>query len=310
MAMLKNIGTIILILLVLLMFSCLFQINEGQRGLLLRLGKLSRDADGKVIVYQPGLHFKLPFVNTVRKFDIRLQTMTASQYEVFTQGQKRLLVDYYVKWRIENLAYYYQRVGGYASDAEAMLEKRLNNALRSSVGKIQLLDFISGERVNVMADLRKAADSTANDLGIDVVDVRIKQADLTPEVARAVYERMKSDRKKDAELFRATGKAKAMDIRARANANVQIAIANAEKQAAIIRAEGAKEVAEIYGNAYKRDTEFFSFYRSLQAYLHAFQNRSDLLVLQPQGEFFKYFRDVIAGKKSNNSRGNNQKSSA
>lgn len=294
MAILKSIGGFVLITAVVLFFSSIFVIHEGEQGLLLRLGKLSTDSEDKVIVYEPGLHFKLPIINTVRKFDTRLQTMTANQYEVFTQGQKRLLVDYYVKWRIDDLAAYFQRTGGFENNAEALLEKRLNNALRSSVGNFKLLDFISAERVNVMSTLQAAADTTAKDIGIKVIDVRIKQADLTPEVARAVYDRMRSDRLQDAERYRATGKAQAIEIRAQANADVQIAVANAEKEAAIIRANGAKQSAEIYGNAYQQDVEFFAFYRSLQAYTHTFQNQSDLIVLQPDGDFFKYFRQVMA----------------
>lgn len=294
MAVIKNFGMALLVFLVVILFSCLFTVHEGERALLLRLGKLTTDSDGKVQVFQPGLHFKYPFINTARHFDVRLQTMSANQYEVFTEGQKRLLVDYYVKWRIHDLATYYQRVGGYSSNAEALLEKRLNNALRSSVGQIQLLDFIAGQRVNVMKALREAADSTAADLGIEVIDVRIKQADLTPQVTQSVYLRMNSDRKQEAATFRARGQAKALEVRSEAQKKVKIDLANAAKDAAVIRAEGAQRSAEIYGNTYKQDAEFYGFYRSLQAYQHTFRSQSDLLVLQPDGDFFRYFQQATS----------------
>ncbi|MCB1828397.1 MAG: protease modulator HflC, partial [Coxiellaceae bacterium] len=191
MTALKSLGAIVGLVLLVVIMGCIFTVSEGQRALLLRLGKLTTDSAGKVLVYEPGLHFKLPFINTVREYDVRLRTMAVNESRILTEGQKYVIVDYYVKWRIDDLARYFQRTGGSPLRAESLLEKRLNNALRSSIGQITLLELISGERANVMRELQRAADATAEDIGIKVVDVRIKRADLPEEVALSVFERMR-----------------------------------------------------------------------------------------------------------------------
>lgn len=294
MAILKTFGVIIAALFLFILITCIFTVHEGERALLLRLGKLTTDSEGKVRVYDPGLHFKYPIINTARHFDIRLHTMSVNESRVLTQGQKYVIVDYYVKWRISDLGRFYQRVGGYPLRAEALLEKRLNNALRSAVGQITLMELISGERTTVMANLRSEADSTAQDLGIEVIDVRIKRADLPEEVALSVFDRMRTKRQESATKYRSEGKAKATAIRAQADADVQVAIANANRDAANIRAEARGKAAKIYADAFQKDAEFYAFHRSLEAYKQTFQNQSDLLVLQPDGDFFKYFNHTKA----------------
>lgn len=293
MAALKGVGGIIAFLVVVVLFSCLFTVSEGQRALLLRLGKLATEpGTDKVLIYEPGIHFKIPLITTARHYDIRLRTMRVSKSRVLTEGQKYLLVDYYVKWRIGDLGLYYQRVGGYAPRAESLLEKRINNALRSTVGQTTLTELISGERLSVMENLKKEADSTAKDIGIEVVDVRIKTADLPNEVARSVFERMRKKRVEYATKYRSIGKAEATAIRAKADANVQVTIANARNEAAQTRAEGRAIAAKTYADAFQKDAEFYAFHRSLEAYRHSFQSESDFLVLQPDGDFFKYFRNA------------------
>lgn len=295
MATLKSAGGIIALLLFVILFSCLFTVSEGQRALLLRLGKLTTEPGSeKVKVYKPGIHFKIPLITSAKHYDIRLRTMRVSKSRVLTEGQKYLLVDYYVKWRIGDLGRYYQRVGGYAPRAESLLEKRINNALRSAVGQTTLAELISGERVSVMESLKKEADSTATDIGIEVVDVRIKTADLPNEVARSVFERMRTKRVEYATKYRSIGKAESTAIRAQADANVQVSIANARNEAAQIRAQGRGLAAKTYADAFQKDAEFYAFHRSLEAYRHSFQSESDLLVLQPEGDFFKYFRQTKA----------------
>lgn len=294
MALVKSIGTTVAIIALFVLFACIFTVHEGERALLLRLGKLTTDSDDKVVVYQPGIHFKYPIINNVRHYDIRLRTMAVNQSRVLTEGQKYVIVDYYVKWRIKDLGRYFQRVGGYPQRAEALLEKRLNNAMRSAIGQVSLIELISGQRATVMKNLRAEADSTSEDIGIEVLDVRIKRADLPQEVALSVFDRMRTKRKESATKYRSEGRAKSTEIRAQADADVQVAVANANRDAAGIRAAGQQKAAKIYADAFKKDSEFYAFHRSLEAYKETFQNHSDLLVLQPDGDFFKYFNHATA----------------
>lgn len=275
----------------------LFVVKEGHRAIILRLGEIVTDSrTGEAKVYQPGLHFKVPLINTVKRFDIRLHTMDVQASRILTDQQKYVLVDYYAKWRIKNLPFYYKTTGGYDLRAESLLSQKINNALRAQVGNLSLSDVISGARGDVMETMKNQANLAGERLGIEIIDVRIKRIDLPAEVSKSVFERMRTERQRVATKHRSNGEAVSNAIRAKADAEMTIGLAEAQKEASEIRAQGSSEAASIYSKAYKKDPEFFAFYRSLEAYKHSFSNKSDLLLLQPDSDFFKYF-NKLKGKK-------------
>jgi membrane protease subunit HflC len=286
---------IILCLILLIgLFSNVYVIKEGQRGLLLRLGEIVTHKDGKPAVLSPGLGIKMPFINQVRLFDVRLQTLAVQSSRILTQEQKYVLVDYYIKWRVENLPLYYQRTGGDELRAQTLLQQQVNDALRAAFGQRTITDMVSGERVNVMALLKDAANMTAKNLGISVADVRIKSIDLPEEVSETVFTRMRTKREQVATQHRADGRADAEAIKASADAKAAVTIAEAKAKAARLRAEGSAIAAHIYTQAYSKNPEFYGFYRSLEAYKSSFSHKNDFILLTPESEFFKYFNGMPA----------------
>lgn len=295
----SNIQRGILILIGLLVFvvaSTVYTVKEGQHALKLKLGKLVEDADGNPMVYTPGLHFKIPVLHTVRVFDTRIQTLDIQSSRIVTEEKKDVLVDYYVKWRVIDLARYFTRTSGDARQAETLLAQQINDGLRAQFGRRNITDVVSGERADVMESVQQQADRSAKNLGIDIVDVRIKAIDLPKEVSMAVYERMRTERQRIANQHRADGRSRAEAIRANADKNVAVIAATAESAALKVRGEADAETARIYAEAYQQDPEFFAFYRSLAAYKSVFANKDDILVLRPDSEFFKYFNQ--AGSKA------------
>lgn len=284
-------------LLCVLLLSSMFQVTQGSRALLLRFGKLTLDAQGQARVYHPGLHFRVPFITDVVRVDVRLQTMTGQGgrddvASLLTKEQKYLLVDYYVKWRIENVALYYQRTGGVPRRAEVLLRQSIDDALRAAFGERTINEVVSGQRSDVMALTRKAVDKSANYLGIDVIDVRVKRIDLPKEVSDSVFERMRAEREKIAMRHRADGRKEAEKIRAQADADVTVVLATAAAKAAKIQAVGRATAAKVYTDAYKKNLGFYEFMQSLIAYQHAFNGSKDLMVLQPDSAFFRYFKSA------------------
>lgn len=291
MAAIKNFSLFIILFVVLTMFGAIYTVNEGQQAFILRLGEIVKDSEtGLGQVHNPGLHFKIPFINSVRYFDVRLRTMDVQSSRILTDQQKYVLVDYYAKWRIKDLPLYFQRTGGFSMRAENLLAQKINNTLRAAFGQLSLSEVISGQRLNVMSILKEKASESARSLGIEVVDVRIKRIDLPREVSESVFERMRTERQQVATKHRSDGKAKANALQANAEAKATILLANAQKEAAQTRAEGVSKAANIYANAYQQDKEFYAFTRSLEAYQQTFNAKSDLVVMQPDGEFFKYFK--------------------
>lgn len=288
----RSFGLIIALVVVIILYNSIYIVAEGQRGLLLRLGEIVHTEDGKAEVLTPGLGFKVPILNQVRLFDIRLQTLTVQASRILTQEQKYVLVDYYIKWRVENLPLYFQRTGGDELRAQTLLQQQVNDALRAAFGQRTITDMVSGERVNVMALLRDTANATAKNLGINVTDVRIKAIDLPDEVSETVFTRMRTKREQVAMQHRADGRARAEAIRAEADSKATVAVAQAMTQAAQLRAEGVAEAARIYAEAYNKDVDFYAFYRSLEAYKNAFSGKNDVLLLTPESDFFKYFNAV------------------
>lgn len=275
----------------LILFSCVFTITQGQHGIVLRLGRLVNDTQtGSVSILSPGLHLKMPFIDTVRIFDTRIQTLDIKSSRIVTKEKKDVMVDYYVKWRIENLAQYFKSTGGNEMKAETLLEQQLNTSLRAQFGKRTISDVVSGGRDDVMDVLRDRAEEQAAQLGVHVVDVRIKGIELPANTSNAIYQRMRADMQKIANHHRADGQAQAEAIQAQADAKVTILLAKANSDGQIIRAQGQAKAAQIYAQAFGQNQEFFAFYRSLKAYIGSFNSKSDILVLDQNSAFFDYFR--------------------
>ncbi|MEM9243535.1 MAG: protease modulator HflC [Pseudomonadota bacterium] len=293
----KNLIIIVIVVVAVLAYFSLFTVNQTQEAIVLRLGKITLNADGKAKIYRPGLHIRLPFVTDIKKFDMRLHTMSVNSSRIVTIEQKDVLVDAFVKWRINNIIAYYKSTGGNLARANTLLNQKVNDGLRAEFGKQTILELVSGQRANVMAVLRQNANEVAMPLGISIIDVRIKRIDLPDEVTQSVYSRMRSNREKEASLIRAQGKEGAEKIKSQADAQAAVIIATAKKNAAVIKAEGDKEAAAIYAKAYQQNPEFYAFFRSLEAYQNVFSDKhKKTLVLKPDSQFFKYFDDNNAVK--------------
>ena len=283
----KALGLLVIVLVA--VNSTLYVVSEFERGVKLRFGKLI-EADIK-----PGLHVKMPIVDDVRIFDARILTLDAQQASFFTIEKKRLIVDSYAKWRISNVETYYKATGGVESVAHNRLANRVNTGLRNQFGTRTLHEVVSGERdllmKNITDDLNQ---SVLTSLGIEVIDVRVKRIDLPQEVSGPVFRRMTAEREKEARELRSTGKEKAEKIRASADRERTIELANAYRDAEELRGEGDAEAAGIYATAYQQDPEFYSFVRSLNAYKQSFSNKGDIMLVEPDSDFFKYLKNQNA----------------
>lgn len=285
---------IVALLALLLFFSSVFTIHQGQHAILLRLGKMVKDTStNKPKILGPGLHFKAPFIAHYRAFDTRLQTLDIKSSRIVTQEKKDVIVDYYVKWRINDLPGYFKATGGNEFKAENLLSQKLNTSLRAEFGKRTIADVVSGERGDVMDILLEKASAQGKALGVEVQDVRIKGIDLPPNTSNAIYQRMRADMEKTANRHRADGKAAAEEIRAKADANVTIILAEASSQAQKIRAKGQAQAASIYSSAYAKNDDFFAFYQSMKAYKSSFNTRKDILVLNQDSQFFDFFKKSL-----------------
>lgn len=271
--------------------ASVFTVTEGQEAILLRLGKLVADRKtSQTLVLKPGLHFKMPLFESIRFFDMRIQTLDIKSSRIVTKEKKDVIVDYYVKWRIQNPAQYFKSTGGIQYKAETLLEQQLNTSLRAQFGKRTISDLISGGRDDVMGLLRDNAETQANGLGVHVVDVRIKGVELPPTTSNAVYQRMRADMQKIANRHRADGQAEAEAIQAKADAGVTVIIAEAKSKGEAIRAEGQAKAATIYADAYTKNPDFFAFLQSLKAYQGSFSDKQDWFVLDGSSTFFEYFK--------------------
>jgi len=269
-----------LVVVALVASSALFVVSETERGVKLRFGRLI-EAD-----IQPGLHYKMPFADQVKIFDARVLTLDATAASFFTIEKKRLIVDSYAKWRIADVEAYYKATGGVESVANSRLANRVNNGLRNEFGSRTLHEVVSGERDALMRSITEQLNATVlESLGIEVVDVRVKRIDLPDEVSSQVYRRMTAEREKEARELRSTGKEKAEKIRASADRERTIELANAYRDAEQIRGDGDADAARIYASAYQKDSEFYAFMRSLTAYKAAFANKGDVMLLEPDSDF-------------------------
>ena len=285
----KIIGLLVaLIILFFVLINCLFSINEGQSALLMRLGQIV-SKNGKPEVYGPGLHGKIPFINSVNKFDMRLQNLDAESPRILTKEQKYLYVDYYAKWKIVNLPLFFTRTGGNIENTQNLLRQKINDGIRNEFGKRTLQDVISDDRLKIMQSLRDSANQGASSLGIQVIDVGIKSIDLLKQVLDSVYQRMSTKREQVATEYRAEGQAQSEKIQSAADAEAEKTIAEAKRESALTRSSGDGEAAAIYLQAYNQDPGFYSLYRSLEAYREVFTNKNTVMVLKTNSEFLRYF---------------------
>lgn len=293
----KMVVSTILIFILLIVVSSVFTIRQGQHAIVLRLGRLVMDSQTNAcLVLAPGLHIKMPLIETVRIFDTRIQTLDIKSSRIVTKEKKDVMVDYYVKWRIEDLARYFKATGGSAFKAETLLEQQLNTSLRAQFGKRTISEVVSGGRDDMMDVLRDGAERQASELGVHVVDVRIKGIELPANTSNAIYQRMRADMQKIANHHRADGHAEAEAISAEADAKVTVLLATARSEGQIVRAQGQAKAAEIYNNAFGKNKEFFAFYRSMNAYEESFRTKRDVLVLDQNSAFFSYFRSMTGAK--------------
>jgi len=325
----KSVIALIIIVLVVL-FTSVFVVQEGERGITLRFGKVLRDDENKPVVYEPGLHFKVPFIESVKTLDARIQTMDNQADRFVTKEKKDLIVDSYIKWRISDFSRYYLATGGGdVSQAEVLLKRKFSDRLRSEIGRLDVKDIVTDSRGRLTLDVRDALNSgtagtddevatpAADDaiasaaarvtaetkgkvpvvnpnsmaaLGIEVVDVRIKQINLPAEVSEAIYNRMRAEREAVARRHRSQGQEEAEKLRATADYEVTRTLAEAERQGRISRGEGDAEAAKLFADAFSQDPDFYAFIRSLRAYEASFNSGQDVMVLSPDSDFFRYMK--------------------
>ena len=261
-----------------------FTVDERQVAILLQFGKVERTD------LKPGLHFKAPVVQSVLKFDARIQTLDSDPQRYLTLEKKNVIVDSFVKWRIVDVRQFYTSAGGSILQANNRLGEVILKRIRDEFGKRTIQQVVSGERAEIMDELRIAAKDQADELGLEMVDVRIKRVDLPEDVGQSVYNRMRAERLEVAKRFRSEGEEQARVLRANANKDREIIIAEADREAQITRGSGDARATEIYAAAFGQDREFYKFYRSLNGYRTAFGSTSDILLLEPKSEFFDYFK--------------------
>jgi len=278
---------IIPIALFVLFISSAFVVSEGQHGIVMQFSKVKRDSEGKPVAYPPGLHFKVPFIDSVRTMDTRIQTLDDQADRFVTSEKKDLIIDSYVKWQIDDLAVYYLATGGNKMQAEALLKRKINNGLRNEIGSHTIKDIVSGKRGEVMETALKRL-ARSSELGIKVVDVRIKKINLPDEVSSSIYQRMRAERLAVAKEHRSQGQEQSEVIRANIDRKVSIMLAEANKESLEIRGTGDAESSKIYADSYGQDPEFFAFLRSMEAYKKSFSGKDDVMVLSPDSDFFKY----------------------
>ncbi len=287
----KTLGLIGLALVALVLNGALFVVKETERAIMLQFGRIV-DAD-----IPPGLHFKLPMIHQVKKFDARVLTVDGDPESFFTIERKRLIVDSFAKWRISDVETYYKATGGVENITRSRLADRINDGLRNQFGTRTLYEVVSGERDRLMEDMTMTLNGAVRkSLGVEVLDVRVRRIDLPPEVSEQVFQRMTAEREKEARELRAIGLEAAEKLRAEADRQVTVIRANAYREAELIRGDGDAEATGIYAEAFRQDPEFYGFTRSLQAYRESFASRDDLLVLEPDSEFFQYLKDSAAQK--------------
>jgi modulator of FtsH protease HflC len=286
----KALGPIlaIVVLIVLFVSGTLYTVDQRQHAIVFQLGEI------KEVVEKPGLHFKIPLLQNVRLFDMRILTYDdAEPLRFLTQGNRPVLVDSFVKWHIIDAKQYYVSVQGDEFRAQTRIRQTVSGTLRDEFGIRGVHEVVSGEREQIMARVREKVDQDLKRIGVGVVDVRLKRVDLPQEVSESVYRRMEAERKRIANELRSTGAAEGEKIRADADRQREVILAEAYRDAQRVRGEGDAKSAGIYASAFNQNPEFFSFYRSMEAYRSTFRGRNDLMVLEASSDFLRYFRDSL-----------------
>ena len=282
-----RISTILIGIVILLVIASmsLFTVDQRQNAMVFRLGKIVS------VKTSPGLYLKLPLFDNVRFFDVRILTLDSDEPERFITSEKKpVLVDSFVKWRIVDVKQYYNSVRGDEALARIRLMQTVNDNLRAEFGKRTVHDVVSGERYQILELMRERADQDGRTIGVQVLDVRLKRVDFTPEVSESVYSRMVAERKRVANEQRSLGFAESEKIRADAERQRSVIIAEAYRDAQRIKGDGDAKASAIYARAFQQSPEFYAFYRSLEAYRQSFKNKGDLLILEPSSDFFKYLK--------------------
>lgn len=279
----KIIGIVGFLIAILLVMST-YVVDERERAILFRLGEI------KTTEIDPGLHFKFPLVNNVRKFSSQIMTLDAPPERFLTSEKKNVIVNFFVKWRIADVGEYYKATRGVEANAQSRLSQIIKDGLRNEFGERTIQETVSSDRQEISNKMLENAKELTEDLGINVVDVRISQISLPEEVSGSVYDRMRAERDRVAKDFRAQGKEAAERIRAEADKKRTVILAEAYRDAEKIRGEGDARAAELYAQAYNLNSEFYSFYRSLEAYRNSFNSKEDIILLDGNSEFFRYFQ--------------------
>jgi modulator of FtsH protease HflC len=288
----RNIGSLLIGVFVLLVIitSSAYTVDQREYALVFRLGEIVS------VKSEPGLYFKMPMVENIRYYDKRILTLNWEEPDRFiTSEKKNVLVDSFVKWRIVDPSKYYVSVRGDEVQAERRLSQMVNDGLRAEFGKRTIHDVVSGERSEIMEILRQRADKESRQMGIQILDVRLRRVDLPKEVSESVYQRMEAERKSVANELRSQGAAAAEKIRADADRQREVIIAEAYRDAQKVKGEGDAKASEVYAQAFGKNPEFYAFYRSQEAYKNSFKSKSDVMVIDQSSEFFKYMRS--SGKK-------------
>ncbi len=279
-------GIVIALVISIVVFaSTVFTVNEWERGLKFQFGEFSGEE------LQPGINFKMPLVNTIQTYDVRIQTMDRSPERFITVNKEELLVDSFVKWRIKDLQTYFKSVKTRAN-AENRLEQKINNSLKAQIAKRSIADVVAGDRIEIMNVVQAAIVEEAVSIGVEVVDVRLKRVDLADQIQSNVYERMRSERQRIANEYRAEGNEQAIEIKANADREKVELVAEAEKKAQLTRGDADASATKIYADSFGQDEGFYEFYRSLGAYKNTFNSSGDLIILDPNSDFFKHFNST------------------
>jgi len=293
----KSLFSIIIALLVLMVVSkSIYIVEETEKGLILRFGKVLRDTNDLPHVYSSGIHFKVPFVDSIVLIDSRVQLMDGTPDVFTTQNKEFLDVDTYVQWKVTDFAKFYIRTNGNFRTAESFIEGFVDNGLRNQFGKRTIEQAISGEREELMGDIRTFVNSKVPEYGLEVVDIRVKKVNYTSRVLRNVYDQIISERGAQAKLIRSEGKQEGNIVKAKTDANVLRTLAEADEYSRTIRGDADAQAAKIYADTYNKNPEFYAFLRSIDAYKASFDNKNDILVVSPDSDFFKYLKDAD-GKK-------------
>ncbi|MDX1348319.1 MAG: protease modulator HflC [Thiomicrorhabdus chilensis] len=283
----KSVLSILVAAILFIASSSVFVVNQWETAVVLRLGEIVKTD------VEPGLHLKTPFINNVRKFDARIQTLDSSPERFLTSEKKNLEVDSFVKWRIKDVEKFYTTMNGDNRLAGMRLGQIVKDGLRAEFGNRTVKEVISGERIEIAQKIKDTTANAANEFGIEIADVRIKRIDLAKDVSESVYRRMEAERNRVAKDLRSKGSEAAERIRADADRQRVVILADAYSEAEILRGQGDAKAAEIYAKAYNKDAEFYSFYHSINAYQKTFKDKSDILLVDPNSDFFKYFNNSV-----------------